>query len=76
MICARCAHAADEQLGEEEHCDAQPGPDAQCDCQHRTDRYRPTTARKEATVVVHIHPDPPHIVDAIRDLRRNRLGRG
>ena len=41
MVCARCAQAADHQLGTDHHCDAAPGPNAQCTCQHRTDRYRP-----------------------------------
>lgn len=39
MIYASCAHAADLQLGEDEHCDSQSGPGAQCTCQHRTARY-------------------------------------
>lgn len=39
MIYASCAHAADLQLGEDEHCDSQSGPGAQCTCQHRTSRY-------------------------------------
>ncbi|EST24510.1 hypothetical protein M878_30555 [Streptomyces roseochromogenus subsp. oscitans DS 12.976] len=42
MICARCAHAADQQLGRDEHCDAQPSPGTPCDCQHRTERYQQT----------------------------------
>ncbi|MFJ2719415.1 hypothetical protein [Streptomyces sp. NPDC087437] len=73
MICPTCAHAADNQLGEEEHCDAQAGPDAQCVCQHRTDRYRrPALAVPEqATVVIHVHSDLPRIAAEIRDLRRN-----
>jgi hypothetical protein len=41
MICARCAHAADNRLPREDHCDSPPGPNAQCTCQHRTDRYPP-----------------------------------
>lgn len=49
MICARCAHAADQQLGQDEHCDAQGGPDAQCTCQHRTSRYG-TAFRQQADV--------------------------
>lgn len=58
MICARCAHAADNQLGRAQHCDAQPGPGTPCDCQHRTDRYQQTT------VVIHI--DASRAVAALR----------
>lgn len=76
MICARCAHAADRQLGEDEHCADQPGSGSACDCQHRTERYRrPAATGPEATVVIHIHPDPPHVAAAIRDIRRHGPGR-
>jgi hypothetical protein len=74
VICDPCAHAADRQLGRDAHCDAQPGPGSQCDCQHRTDRYRPAATPERASVVIHVHPDPPHVVEAIRDIRRH--GRG
>jgi len=75
VICKTCAAAADQQLGPEHHCDATGGPDSQCDCQHRTDRYRPRPKPKQVSVVVHVHQDPPHIADAIRDLRRYGPGR-
>ncbi|MFJ1653469.1 hypothetical protein ACIOC2_19180 [Streptomyces sp. NPDC088337] len=73
MICLTCANAADRQLGEEAHCDATGGPDAQCTCQHRTDRYqRPALAVPEQpTVVIHVHHDPVRLQGAIRDVRRN-----
>ncbi|MFF8406952.1 hypothetical protein ACF06P_35665 [Streptomyces sp. NPDC015684] len=47
MICARCADAADQQLGRDKHCAGKPGPGTPCDCQHRTDRYQrtPSVAR-------------------------------
>lgn len=62
MICARCARAADQQLGQDEHCDAQPSHGTRCDCQHRTDRYRQTT------VVIHI--DASRALAALRRVGR------
>lgn len=49
MICPRCRDAADNALPRTAHCDADGGPGARCDCQHRTDRYRnPASAVPEA----------------------------
>jgi hypothetical protein len=42
MICKKCAHAADHRLGHVAHCTSVPGPESQCDCQHRSPRYAPT----------------------------------
>jgi hypothetical protein len=44
MICARCQDAADRRAPADQHCDCPGGPGAPCDCQHRTDRYRPVPA--------------------------------
>jgi hypothetical protein len=67
-------------MGPDEHCNAQPGTGAPCDCQHRTKRYgtalrRPATSTTSATVVIHLRPDPPHIAEVIRDIRRHGPGR-
>lgn len=41
MVCARCAHAADNHLPADQHCSqACGGPGRRCDCQHRVDDYR------------------------------------
>jgi hypothetical protein len=44
VICPRCAAAADRRMPTDQHCTSQGGPGASCDCQHRTDRYRPAPA--------------------------------
>ncbi|MFJ4551049.1 hypothetical protein ACIP4X_17785 [Streptomyces sp. NPDC088817] len=74
MICTRCAHAADNQLGKEEHCDAQGGPDAACLCQHRTDRYRRTApaAPEQMNVVIHVQQDRVETLDAVHTARRSK----
>ncbi|MGW5122995.1 hypothetical protein ACWEQ7_02840 [Streptomyces sp. NPDC004069] len=77
MICLTCANAADQQLGEDQHCGTQAAPGAVCFCQHRTDRYRTPTpaAAQQTTVVIHVHPTPVRIPDGQRDARRARVGR-
>ncbi|MDG9703759.1 hypothetical protein [Streptomyces sp. DH37] len=48
MICDRCAYAADRGLPPIAHCGSQPGPGAQCCCQHRPPRQdKPKTAPKK-----------------------------
>lgn len=40
MVCDRCARAADQHAGRDQHCGSTGGPGAACTCQHRTDRYQ------------------------------------
>lgn len=52
MVCARCAHAADNHLPADQHCSQTcGGPGRRCDCQHRTDHYhqQPATNNQPST---------------------------
>lgn len=59
MICLPCRTAADAHAPADQHCDAQPGPGAACDCQHRVDRYQ---------------PNPDHDISALHTLWERHLG--
>ncbi|MDT0306150.1 hypothetical protein RM780_04130 [Streptomyces sp. DSM 44917] len=39
MVCPRCCAAADARAPRDQHCDANGGPGAACDCAHRVERY-------------------------------------
>ncbi|MDX2702180.1 hypothetical protein PV350_04875 [Streptomyces sp. PA03-6a] len=51
MICQPCRDAADLRAPASEHCGGAPGPGAPCDCQHRTDRYRPAPETDTCRVI-------------------------
>ncbi|MGP4085456.1 hypothetical protein [Streptomyces sp. KR55] len=74
MICRPCRDAADGVPGAR-HCGEPDVPSTRCACQHRPPTRRAQDTPK-TTVVIHVHPDPPHIRDAIRDVRRYGVGRG
>ncbi|GAB2714680.1 hypothetical protein [Streptomyces bullii] len=74
MICKPCAEAADGVPGAR-HCDETGAPSWKCACQHRPPVRRADAETAKTTVVIHVPPDPPHIADAIRDVRRYGLGR-
>lgn len=73
MICQPCRDAADGVPGAE-HCNAPARSDRgswSCACQHRPPKRPAATG----TVVIHVHPDPPRVAEAIRDVRRLGPGR-
>lgn len=51
MVCQRCRDAADTRAGAESHCNTRA-----CDCQHRTDRYRPAPSHATEN-----HADPTNV---------------
>jgi hypothetical protein len=74
MICRPCADAADGVPGAQ-HCNEAPAEFWTCACQHRPPVRRADAETAKTTVAIHVQPDPPHITDAIRDVRRHGLGR-